>query len=132
MLLTAFIVAQLVFDVVVLGLVAFTLVRRAAPRRVASGPWEGSDEFLALAEDLVAALESLPEREPRVATVPRPSATPTPTRAPAATSASAIVQLRAGVAPEEVAKRLSLSPAQLRLLTSVAEAEARSGAPASR
>ncbi len=156
MLLTAFIVTQLVFDLAVLALAAVTLIGRATKRRQPAAPWEGSEEFLALAEDLVAALESLPERgdsrasaarrdAPRHArtsapeTAPRPAPETAPRPAPSTAAAaaeltvptgpgSALALLRAGVPAEEVARRLSLSAGELRLLTSVAEAEGRTGA----
>jgi len=118
--LTAFVVAQLVFDVAVLALVAtYLLGRKAEP---APAPPEWYPKLVALAQDLMAATEPVLERlEGRDVATPEPE----PDR-----YGEAIALLRSGARPDEVAGRSRLHPGEMKLIASVVAAESRGAAAA--
>jgi hypothetical protein len=114
--LSAFVVAQIVFDVAVVALAAVDLVTRPAPRPPEPPEWYA--HFLKLAQDLMAATEPVLERlESR-----DPAAPPAP---PPDRYEHARALLRSGARPEEVAGRAGLQPAEIRLLTRIVAAESR-------
>jgi hypothetical protein len=130
--LSAFVIAQIVFDVAVVALAAVYLVTRPAPRPpVAPEPPEWYGQFLKLAQDLMTAtepvLDRLESRPPVVAIAPAapPPAASVPPPAPADRYAEARTLLRSGARPDEVAGRAGLQPAEIRLLTKVVAAESR-------
>jgi hypothetical protein len=127
--LTAFVVAQIVFDVIVVALVVLHLLDRRTESTGTTPPdWYG--EVVTLAQDVMAATEPVLEKlDERRAPVPAP--------APAAPDryADARTLLLAGTAPEDVAARTQLSRAELKLLTNIVATQTRlasgtqSGAP---
>jgi hypothetical protein len=122
MMLTAFVVAQIAFDVIVVALVVlYVLDRRATTSSSTPPDWYG--EVVNLAQDVMAAtepvLDKLDERRAPVAPAPPPPP-PAPDR-----YAGARTLLLAGTAPEDVAAREQLSPAELKLLTSIVATQAR-------
>jgi hypothetical protein len=130
--LSAFVIAQLVFDVAVVALAAVYLVTRPASLApVAPEPPEWYEQFLKLAQDLMTAtepvLDRLESRTPVVALAPAapPPAASAPPPAPADRYAEARTLLRSGASPDEVAARAGLQPAEIRLLTKVVAAESR-------
>jgi hypothetical protein len=128
--LTAFVVAQIVFDVIVVTLVVlYALDRR---KDTASTPPDWYGEVVNLAQDMVAATEPVldrldqrraPDAVAPVAVAPAPH---TPDR-----YAGARTLLLAGVAPEEVAARERLTPSELKLLQNIVATQTRlaAGAP---
>jgi hypothetical protein len=119
MMLSAFVVAQIVFDVALLALVAFyTFTRKPQPP---PAPPEWYAHFLKLAQDVIAATEP-PFDDPAGRAVPAP---PPPDR-----YREARALLATGALPDEVAGRAGLLPGEARLLARVVAAEA--GSPAAR
>ena len=121
--LTAFVVAQIAFDVIVVALVVlYVLDRRATTSSSAPPDWYG--EVVNLAQDVMAAtepvLDKLDERRAPATPAPPPPPPPPPDR-----YAGARTLLLAGTAPEDVAAREQLSPAELKLLTSIVATQAR-------
>ena len=121
--LSAFVVAQLVFDVAVVAFAAVYLFTRRAPSVAEPPPppeWYG--HFLRVAQDMMAAtepvLERLESRAPAVTAPPPEVVPPDP-------YAEARRLLRAGASTEEVAAREGLQPAELRLLARIVAAESR-------
>lgn len=113
--LTAFVVLQLAFDLTVLVL----LVLGAARRRVgaSAAPPEWYPQFVALAEEVLAATEPvLDALEARA-----PAAVPGP--APADRHREAAALLRAGADPEDLARRGGLLPGELALIRNLVGAE---------
>jgi hypothetical protein len=129
--LTAFVVGQLVLDVIVVGAL-FTLLRRRRRLGSAGAPPAWYQEFLRLVEDLLAvtepvltALES-PAPAPRADVPPRPESPRTPDQSgPSARYRAAFALLRAGGRREEIARRGQLLPRELRLIESLLAAESR-------
>lgn len=124
-LLTVFVVVQLVFDVALLLLVVLSAARRRPPAREPAPPeWYG--QLLGLAQDLLAATDPiLDELERRPA--PR-GAAPEGGDGGATRHREAMALLRAGVDPDEVARRGRLLPGELKLIKNVVAAEAQSAA----
>lgn len=123
--LTAFVVAQIAFDVIVVALVVlYVLERRATTSSSAPPDWYG--EVVNLAQDVMAATEPVLDKlDERRAPAPAP---PPPPPAPASTPdryAGARTLLLAGAAPEDVAAREQLSPGELKLLTNILATQAR-------
>jgi hypothetical protein len=124
-LLTVFIVVQLVFDVALLLLVVLSTARRR-PRAPVPGPPDWYGQFVGLAQDLLAATEPvLEELERRPA--PRGSGADGSDE-PGTRHREAMALLRAGVDPDEVARRGRLLPGELKLIRNVVAAEAQSAA----
>ena len=135
--LTAFVIAQLVFDVAVVAFAVVYLLTRESPRAPEPiQPPEWYTQFLKVAQDVMVATEPVLDRlESRVAPVPSPLAPPMAPMTPMATAApvpaaadpyyEARRLLRAGVGLDEVADRAGLQPAELRLLAKVVAAESR-------
>ena len=129
--LTAFVVAQIVFDVIVVTLVVLYVLERRADSSSTPPDWYG--DVVNLAQDVMAAtepvLDRLDERRAAPAAV-APAPAPAPDR-----YAGARTLLLAGTAPEEVAARERLSPSELKLLVNIAATQTRlaggtpSGAP---
>jgi hypothetical protein len=124
--LTAFVVAQIVFDVIVVTLVVlYALDRR---RDTSSTPPDWYGEVVNLAQDMVAAtepvLDKLDQRRAPAPVAPPPA--PMPDR-----YAGARTLLLAGTAPEEVAARERLTPSELKLLRNIVATQTRlaAGAP---
>jgi hypothetical protein len=134
MLLMTFIVLQLILDV---ELVLFLLLR-LRKRKAAPAPVPAKEEppawyrdFLLLAEDVLAAVEpaldALEEREsktPPAMASPGPVQAPSEARTPRERHREAFALLRAGAAPEDVARRERLQPGELRLIRNLIAAEA--------
>ena len=123
--LTAFVVAQIAFDVIVVALVVlYVLDRRATTSSSAPPDWYG--EVVNLAQDVMAATEPVLDKldERRAPVAPAPPPPPPPPPAPDR-YAGARTLLLAGTAPEDVAAREQLSPGELRLLTSIVATQAR-------
>lgn len=116
--LSAFVIAQIVFDVAVVALAAVYLVTRPAPRAPAvPEPPEWYAQFLALAQDLMAATEPVLDRlEARAPPPPSP---------PVDRYDAARTLLRSGARPEEVAGQAGLQPGEMRLLAKIVAAESR-------
>lgn len=121
-LLTVFVVVQLVFDVALLLLVVLSAARRRAPAPQPDPP-DWYPHFLGLAQDLLAATEPVLEELER-----RPATRTEPADERSARQREAMGLLRAGVDPDEVARRGRLLPGELTLLRNVVAAEARSAA----
>jgi hypothetical protein len=124
--LSAFVVAQLVFDVAVVAVVlVYFFTRPPAPRPPDPPEWYG--QFLKLAQDLMAAtepvLDRLESREPPAVVEPVAPA-PAP---PRDRYEEARALLRSGEAPATVAGRAGLQPGEVRLLAKVVAAEMRRG-----
>jgi hypothetical protein len=119
--LTAFVVAQIVFDVIVVAVVVLYVLERRTDAATTPPDWYG--EVVTLAQDVMAAtepvLDKLDERREPVA-VPR-----VPDR-----YADARTLLLAGTAPQDVAAREHLSPGELKLLTNIVAAQTRLAAGA--
>jgi hypothetical protein len=128
--LIALVLGQLVLDVV-LVLMVIRVARRRPRARPDHAPPAWYQEFLRLAEDLLAITE------PVLAALESPAPAPTPV-APAPAAAApvdgpspearyrlAFSLLRAGGRPEEVARRGALLPRELRLIESLVAAESR-------
>lgn len=130
MLLTVFVVAQLVFDVALLGLFVASVWGKKAVAEPRPPEWYA--EFLALAQDLLAAtepvLESLESRqaEPERPRAPAPRPEPALRTEPGTRRREVLALLRAGADPREVERRGGLSPGELRLIKNVVAAEAAS------
>lgn len=125
MLLTALIVAQLVFDVaLVLFLLAGAMRRKAQPGPAEVSPPVWYQEFLRLAQDLLAVTESVLDAQE----VRRPDS-PSRPAAPESRFEEAFALLRAGMEPEEVARRGRFLPAELRLIKNLVAAEAAAAEP---
>jgi hypothetical protein len=122
MMLSAFVVAQIVFDVSLLALVAFYVVTRKPPPPLAPPEWYA--HFLKLAQEVIAATE-LPFDGPAGRAAPAPPPPP-----PRDRYHEARALLAAGALPDEVAGRAGLLPGEVRLLARVVAAEA--GRPAAR
>jgi hypothetical protein len=130
--LTAFIVGQIVLDVVLLGLAI--VVARSWPRlRPGASPPEWYQEFLRLAEDLLAvtepvlaALESPAAERPGAAPSTPASVAPEP---PGARYRAAFSLLRAGGPREDVIQSGRLLPRELRLIENLLAAESRLSSP---
>jgi hypothetical protein len=121
--LSAFVIAQLVFDVAVVAFAAVYLLTRPparAPEPPAPPEWYG--HFLKVAQDVMAATEPVLDRLES----PLPGAPEAPA-APVARDPyhEARKLLRAGAHPDEVAERAGLQPGEMRLLTRVVAAESR-------
>jgi hypothetical protein len=117
MMLTAFVVAQIVFDVVVVALAALYLLgRKPAP---SAAPPDWYEQIVTLAQDLLAATEPVLERLEARGTEAPPSV-PEPDR-----YGEARALLRSGARPDEVAGRAGLLPGEMRLLANIVTAEAR-------
>jgi hypothetical protein len=134
MLLTAFVIAQLVFDVAALVLLVATVVRRR-PAPADARPPEWYPQFLGLAQDLLAAtepvLDALEARRGEGAGGRALPARPEPAdrSEPRSRRREVLALLRAGADPREVARRGGLLPGELRLLKNVVAAEAASAPP---
>jgi len=133
--LTCFLVFQLGLDVVlVFLLLARARQCKAAPpvgrRTSAQTPPQWYREFLILAEDVLALVEPVLDalESGRLAGPPAPASIARAGRsAPAASTEphrEAFALLRAGAAPEEVARRGRLLPAEVRLIRNLVAAEA--------
>ena len=135
MLLTAFIVLQIILDVEVVLFFLFRMRRRrkAAPAPPAEPapppPWHR--EFLLLAEDVMAllepvldALESGALRAPAHAAAPGAAPASPEARSLRDRHREAFALLRAGAAPEDVASRERLGAGELRLIRNLVAAEA--------
>ena len=131
--LSAFVIAQLVFDVAVVAFaVVYLLTRQSPPPPAPIQPPEWYGHFLKVAQDLMVATEPVLDRlESGAAPVAAPMA-PVPPVPPMAHAAPVTARdpyyearklLRAGVALDEVADRAGLQPAELRLLAKVVAAE---------
>jgi hypothetical protein len=121
--LSAFVVAQLVFDVAVVAFAAVYLLTRPAPRApepIEPPEWYG--HFLKVAQDLMVATEPVLDRLESRASAPVVPAPPVVTRDP---YYEARKLLRAGAPPDEVADRAGLQPGEMRLLARVVAAESR-------
>ena len=142
--LSAFVVAQLVFDVAVVALAAVYLVTKRPPP--APEPPEWYAHFLKLAQDLMTATEPVLEqlemggsgRGPiEMGGSGRPPGPPTlrarnesgafASAAPPAPDRyeKARALLRTGARPEDVASHVGLAPGEIRLLTRIVAAEGR-------
>lgn len=122
MMLSAFVVAQIVFDVVVVALAALYFVsRKTTPPPPAPEPPDWYPQLVTLAQDLMAAtepmLDKLETREPPEAVA---VAAPAPDRYDEAREL-----LRAGARPDEVAGRAGLLPGEMKLLANIVAAETR-------
>ena len=125
--LSAFVLAQIVFDVaIVAAVVVYVLTRPAAPRPPDPPEWYA--QFLKLAQDLMTATEPVLERleAPPSAPAEPPRAEPPPPR-PRDRYEEARTLLRSGTAPDAVAFRAGLQPGEIRLLAKVVAAESRRG-----
>jgi hypothetical protein len=129
--LSAFIVCQLVFDVVaVLLLVA--LVRRARPAPLlaaAPEPPAWYREFLALAQDLLVVTEPVLHALDRPGSAPAPPAPAAARPEPAPAGGDdrvrqAFALMRGGAAAEEVVRRSRVLPGEARLIKNLVAAEA--------
>jgi hypothetical protein len=138
--LTFFVVFQLGLDVALLCLLlAQARRRKAAPpagrQTSAQSPPQWYREFLLLAEDVLALVEPvLDALESGRLPAPPDSAPPARTGKPASAGSSeqrreAFALLRAGVAPEDVARRGRLLPAEVRLIRNLVAAEAEMADP---
>lgn len=109
--LTAFVIAQVVFDVaiVVLGAVYLLTRARAVPASAAPPPPDWYPQMVTLAQDLMAATEPVMDR--------------LESTAPAAPVVDPYAEARAllatGTPPDEVAARAGVHPGEARLLASV-------------
>jgi len=125
--LTAFVVAQIAFDVIVVALVVlYVLDRRGTTSSSSSStPPDWYGEVVNLAQDVMAATEPVLDRlDERRAPAPAPPPPPPPAPAPDR-YAGARTLLLAGAAPEDVAAREQLSPGELKLLTNILATQAR-------
>jgi hypothetical protein len=118
MMLSAFVVAQIVFDVVVVALAALYFVsRKTTPP--APEPPDWYPQLVRLGQDLMTAtepmLDKLETREP-----PEAVAAPAPDRYEEAREL-----LRAGARPDDVAGRAGLLPGEMKLLANIVAAETR-------
>jgi hypothetical protein len=120
MILSAFVAVQILFDITVVALVAvYVFTRKAAP---APEPPEWYGQFVALAQEVMAATEPMLERlEQKDAPPPAPAPIVIPD---CYNDARAL--LESGASPDEVAARAGLRPGELRLLAKIVTAEARS------
>lgn len=122
MLLTVFVVAQLVFDVALLLLFVVTLLRRRAEPVPDPEPPAWYGEVVLFAQDLLAATEPLLDALELRRAQPEPDeATGREGR-----HREAMALLRAGVDADEVGRRGRLLPGELRLIRNVVAAETRS------
>ncbi len=137
MVLSAFVISQLVFDVALLVLFILSAIRaKPQPARPARPPdWYQElvpliQELLLITEPILDALET--QALPAGDTRPRPSVRPEATRdTPSAPRhQEALELLRAGVALEEVQRRGKFLPGELRVMANLVAAEAAPGAPA--
>lgn len=130
MLLSVFVVAQLVFDVALLLLFVASMVRRKPAADSRPPQWYG--EFMTLAQDLLAAtepvLEALEARrgEPERPRVSEARPEPGERVEPRNRRREVLALLRAGADPHEVERRGGLLPGELRLIKNVVAAEAAS------
>ena len=120
MLLTVFVVAQIVFDVAMLLLFVLSVARRKPPAPVTAPP-DWYNQLVGLAQDLISATEPVLDELER-----RPARRAEPPPEPWTRQREAMALLRAGVAPEEVARRGRLLPGELKLIRNVVAAEAQS------
>lgn len=129
MFLTVFVIVQLVMDVAFVVLLAVSLFRRpAAPAPLAPPEWYG--EFMRFAQDLVTNTEPVLEALEGQRSLPRdPGAVDRRSEVTVGgRHRNAAALLRAGLSPEEVARRGRLLPGELRLITNVVAAETASAA----
>lgn len=123
--LSAFVVAQIVFDVaVVAAAVVYAFTRPGPPR--APDPPEWYAQFLKLAQDLMTATEPVLDRLESPPAAPAEPA-PAPVVRPRDRYEEARTLLRGGTAPDLVAFRAGLQPGEIRLLAKVVAAESRRG-----
>jgi hypothetical protein len=108
-----FVLAQLVFDAVTVGVLVWVALARRPRERAAPPPPAWAGEFATLARDVLETLEPVLDRLEAGA---RPPAAPDRE----AQRREALRWLRAGVAVEEVARRSGLLPGELRLLRNLA------------
>jgi hypothetical protein len=122
--LSAFVIAQLVFDVAVVAFAAVYLLTRPTSREAEPiQPPEWYGQFLKMAQDLMVATEPVLDRlESRAVTGASVAARPVAVRDP---YEDARQLLRAGTPLDEVADRAGLQPGELRLLARVVAAESR-------
>jgi hypothetical protein len=134
MLLTAFIVLQIILDVEVVLFFLFRMRRRRAATpapAAAPTPPAWPRDFLLLAEDVMALLEPVLDALESGA-LAAPAAAPGRSAAPAPPEVrslrdrhrEAFALLRAGAAPEDVASRERLGAGELRLIRNLVAAEA--------
>jgi hypothetical protein len=133
LMLSAFVVAQLVFDVAVVAFAVVYLLTRQPPPPGPIEPPEWYGHFLKVAQDVMVVTEPVLDRLETRAAAPAAMA-PLPSMPPVAAAAPVPARdpyyearklLRAGVALDEVADRAGLQPAELRLLAKVVAAESR-------
>jgi len=139
MLLTLFIILQIAFDVgLAIHLVLSTRRRRAAatrrPATAKATPPSWYTDFLVLAEDLMGLVEPVLDAAEHgrfaavaagpAASAPAPSVEPQAAQPQRDRHRTALALLRAGTAPEEVARRERLMPGELRLMSNLVAAEA--------
>lgn len=124
--LALFLVFQLALDVVLV----FLLLAQVRRRKAAPPASQWHQEFLLLAEDILAVVEPVLDalESGRLAEPPVPAQAEHAGRPRPAVSAlrrrQALALLRAGAAPEDVARRGCLLPAELRLIRNLMAAEA--------
>jgi hypothetical protein len=114
MMLSGFVVAQIVFDVALLALIAFYAVTRKPPPPPEPPEWYA--HFLKLAQEVIAATER-PFDDPAGREAPPPPP-------PHDRYREARALLAAGARPDEVAGRAGLLPGEVRLLARIVAAEA--------
>ncbi len=120
MMLSAFVVAQIVFDVVVVALAALYFVsRKTTPP--APEPPDWYPQLVRLGQDLMAATEPMLDKlEMRESPEAVAVAAPAPDRYDEAREL-----LRAGARPDDVAGRAGLLPGEMKLLANIVAAETR-------
>lgn len=124
--LTAFIVLQLVFDIVLLLLWAAGALRRREAASAGDGPPDWYPQFVALAEEVLAVTE--PVLDALEVGAPTPVRTEAPARREAPVR-EALALLRAGADPVEVARLGGLLPGELALIRNIVTAETDRGQP---
>jgi hypothetical protein len=134
--LTAFIVLQLVFDIVLLLLWAVGALRRRAAASTGDGPPDWYPQFVALAEEVLAVTEPVLDALEAGAPTPVRMEAPARREAPVERETTdphreALALLRAGVDPVEVARRGGLLPGELALMKNIVTAETDRGQPRS-